>query len=295
MASTKWQRFSGQERREFECKIYIEPDLRLLNDTNIAAHDSYSQTRFFASVMVSRLGTEFGADFEKYKNLEDGAVKSESGFMKYLNQADSQSLTRAERNRRFRSYLYNSILQAPDNKLSIFVSKGNRSTYEKPLTIDVLSKSIFSCFLFTEPTEENLATDSYRRDKEIENIVVLMNMIHDLALGSWNPKVGRNDETQRRLLRLFGSKSMMAWSELLRDAICARLEIFSEEDRAKPLYRELSSTEHEKIKVILSKLFGFKTWKSPAESDVDRVLSDNKSAVKEWLKKQGLDVGYLLS
>jgi hypothetical protein len=97
-------------RREFECKIFIEPDLRLLNETNIAAHDNFSQTRFFASVMVSRLGTEFGADFEKYKSLEDGTVKSESGFMKYMDKADDQMLSRAERNKRFRNYLYNSIL-----------------------------------------------------------------------------------------------------------------------------------------------------------------------------------------
>jgi hypothetical protein len=96
-------------------------------------------------------------------------------------------------------------------------------------------------------------------------------------------------------LRLFGSKSMMSWAELLKDAICARLEIFSEEDRVRPFYRDISPVEHDKIKTILSKLVNFKIWKSPADSEVDRVLSDNKSAVKEWLKKQGLDIGYLLS
>jgi hypothetical protein len=53
--------------------------------------------------------------------------------------------------------------------------------------------------------------------------------------------------------------------------------------------------EHDKVKTILSKLMNFKIWKSPADSEVDRVLSDNKSAVKEWLKRQGLDIGYLLS
>ena len=245
--------------------------------------------------MVARLGSEFGADFEKYKTLEDGAIKSEAGFLKYLDRADGQTLTRADRNKRFRSYLYNSVLQSSDNKPSNYVSKGNRSTDEKPLTIDVLSKSIFSCFLFTQPVEDNMATDAYKRDKEIENVVSLMNMIHDLALGFWNPKAGKNDETQRKLLRLFGSKSMMSWAELLKDAICARLEIFSEEDRVRPFYRDISPVEHDKIKMILSKLVNFKIWKSPADSEVDRVLSDNKSVVKEWLKKQGLDIGYLLS
>lgn len=140
-----------------------------------------------------------------------------------------------------------------------------------------------------------MATDAYKRDKEIENVISLMNMINDLALGFWNPKAGKNDETQRKLLRLFGSKSMMSWSELLKDAVCARLEIFSEEDRVQPFYRDISPVEHDKIKTILAKLVNFKIWKSPADSEVDRVLSDNKSAVKEWLKKQGLDIGYLLS
>jgi hypothetical protein len=114
-------------RRKFECKIYIEPNLRLLNDTKIAAHDNFSQTRFFASIMVARLGSEFGADFDKYKNLEDGATKSEAGFIKYLDRAEGQLLTRGERNKRFRSYLYNSVLQNPDNKLSKYVSKGPSS------------------------------------------------------------------------------------------------------------------------------------------------------------------------
>ena len=86
----------------------------------------------------------------------------------------------------------------------------------------------------------------------------------------------------------------MAWSTLLKDAVCGRLEIFTEEERAHPFYRDISPAEHEKIKTIISKLINFKIWKSPADSDVDRVLSDNKSAVKDWLKKQGLDVGYLL-
>jgi len=281
-------------RREFECKIYIDPNLRLLNDTNIAAHDNFSQTRFFTPIMVARLGSEFGADFEKYKNIENGAVKSESGFMKFLDRAEDQVLTKAERNKRFRNYLYNSVLQSQENKLSLYVSKGNRSTDEKPLTIDVLTKSVFSCFLFTDPVDENMATDTYKRDKEIENVVSLMNMINDLALCFWNPKASENDETQRRLLRLFGSKSMMSWCELLRDAVCARLEIFAEEDRAKPFYRDLSPSELEKIKTILEKVINHKIWKSPPDSEVDRVLSDNKSAVKGWLKKQGLDAAYLL-
>jgi hypothetical protein len=48
-----------------------------------------SQTLFFHICHGCSLGSEFGADFEKYKNPEDVEVKSEAGFMKYLDRADS--------------------------------------------------------------------------------------------------------------------------------------------------------------------------------------------------------------
>jgi hypothetical protein len=69
-------------RRSFECKIYVKPDLRLLNETNISAHDKFAQTRFYSSIMVDKLGAQFGADFLAYKNLENGEPKSEAGFMR---------------------------------------------------------------------------------------------------------------------------------------------------------------------------------------------------------------------
>ncbi|MDO9541440.1 MAG: hypothetical protein Q7J98_03845, partial [Kiritimatiellia bacterium] len=70
-------------RRQFECKVYLEPDIRLLNQTNIAAHDKFAQTRFFSSIMVMKLGIQFGADFAKYKDNEDGQPKTEAGFINF--------------------------------------------------------------------------------------------------------------------------------------------------------------------------------------------------------------------
>lgn len=286
IASLLW---NGQ--REFECKIYLSPDLRLLNETNISAHDKFAQTRFYSSIMVLKLGTEFGADFEAYKNVEDGGVKSEAGFMSYLER--EEAMTKADRNKRFRSYLYNSILEDDDNKIAQLVSKSNRSSDEKPLTIDMLSKSVFSSFMYLHPTEDNMATDVYKRDKEMLNVMALMNMLYDLALASWNPKAGPKDDNQRKLGRMFRSKSIMAWSELLKDAVCARIEIFDEDEKARPFYRELSQEDLARVKGVVERLVGWKWWSSP-EDDIDRVLSDNKKAVKDWLKGHGLTTGYLM-
>jgi hypothetical protein len=279
-------------RRAFECKIYLAPDLRLLNETNIAAHDKFSQTRFFASVMVTKLGTEFGVDFERYKNLEDGSPKSEAGFMKFLDR--EQALTKAERNRRFRSYLYNSVLQHSENALTRLVATGNRGSDDKPLTMDMLSKSLFACFLYGEPVEDNMTTDAYKRDVEIENNVKLMNMLHELALRGYNPKVGPNDGNQRRYTRLIRSKSIMAWAELLRDAICGKLELQDAEDRARPFYRSLSQDQMGSIRKVVERLVNSKVWAAPPSDEVDRVLADNKSTVKEWLRAHGLGTGYLM-
>jgi len=98
-------------RRIFECKVYVDPEMRLLNQTNIAAHDKFAQTRFFSSVMVAKLGSQFGIDFEQYKDLEDAQPKSEAGFMDFLAKKEGNTQTQGQLNARFRSYLYSSVLE----------------------------------------------------------------------------------------------------------------------------------------------------------------------------------------
>jgi hypothetical protein len=242
--------------------------------------------------MVMKLGSEFGVEFEEYKNTEDGQAKSEAGFM--LRMAVTQPLTRADRAKRFRSYLYNAVLLDPDNHLSKYVSSGNRSSDEKPLTIDMLSKSMFTCFLYREPVDDDMATETYKRGTEVRNVTMLLNMLHDLALAGWNPAAGENNDDQRRLQRLFRSKSIMAWSELLRDAVCGKLDLQDAQDRERPFYREFSPQDIERIKSVVGRLVDWSIWRSPLGHEIDRVLADNKSTVRAWMKDHGLTTGYLM-
>jgi hypothetical protein len=279
-------------RRNFECKIYLNPDLKILNNTNISAHDKFSQTRFYSSIMVMKLGDEFGSDFETYKLIDDDNAKTEAGFMRYLER--NSTATKGDLNNRFRSWLYRQVLENPENKLNEFVSKGNRGTKEKPLTIDMLSKSIFSNFLYTEPTDEDMAAENYRRDKEVANVIALMNMLYDLALSSWNAAASPNDESQRKLNRMFGSKPILAWSEILKDAITAKLEITDSDERARPFYRDLTPEDLLRMKSVVERLVNWSFWRSPGDSDIDRHLADNKGALKGWFKEKGLTTGYLM-
>ena len=276
---------------DLECKIYLDPDLRRLNQTNISAHDRFAQTRFYSSIMVSKLGSQFGADFEAYKNLEDGKVKSEEGFVNYLREEDS--LTRGEVNNRFKSFLYNSILEDEENQLARLVSSTNYQTAEKPITMNSLTNSLFANFLYRQPVADNLTTDSYMRGAELQTMITLMNMLDELAMSQWNAK-SVNDGDQHKLGRLIRSKFMKAWSGVLKDAICAKLEIFDTDEKAKALHREFSDEDLKRIRSIIARLVDWKLWDSPANSEIDRIPLDNDGAIKEWLKEKGLTVGYLL-
>ena len=279
-------------RKIFECKVYLDPDAKLLNKTNISAHDKFAQTRFFSSIMVAKLGSQFGREFEEYKNIEEDKIKSEKGFTNYLK--EKEQLTTGELNKRFKSFLYNSILEDNRNKLSIFVSRGNRSSAETPITMDMLEKSIFSTFLYREPVDTDMTKDSYLREKEFDNIIRLFNILYDEALCNLDSNKTTSDPYQLKLNRMFRSKSIMAWSELIHDAICAKLNLFDSDDKLTSMHRILSEDDFGNITFVIRRLVNWSLWDSPANSEIDRILADNKSVVKAFLREKGLTTGYLM-
>jgi len=279
-------------RKSFELKVYIDPDPQVLNNTNIAAHDKFAQTRFYSSIMVAKLGSQFGKQFEDYKNNDDDEKKSEFGFVQYLRK--SEELTLGESNKRFNSFLYNMILESDDNKVSKLVSKGNRSSAESPLTVDMLSKSIFSNFLYRKPLEEDMGSAHYKRGQEINNNIELFNILHLEALHSWDFSKSASDTNQNKLSRLFRSKSIISWAEILKDAISAKLEVYDADEKELLFYRDLSPEDFDKIKTIIRRLVNWSIWTSPQDSEVDRILADNKKEIKKYMKDKGLTTGYLL-
>lgn len=263
-----------------------------LNQTNISAHDKFAQFRFFSSVMVAKLGSQFGRQFEAYKNLEGPEKKTEAGFVRYLKV--TEELTQGEVNKRFTSFLYDSVLDESTNKIVRLLSKGNRSSADYPLTVDLLTKSIFTNFLYREPTEDDMTSKDYKRDTEIANVIKLCNIIDGEILHKWDGSKSENDTVQNKLNRMFRSKSIMAWSELLRDAIAAKLDLTDSDDKAQIFYREISVESIEKIQKIFRRLVSWSFWESPVNSDIDRTLADNKSEVKKFFKDKGLTTGYLM-
>ena len=135
--------------------------------------------RFFSSIMVMKLGALFGADFEEYKKSEEEPIKTEANFLRWLDRRDKGAVKKGDRAEQFRSFLYNSVIENAGNKLKDLISASNRRSDDKPLTIDMLSKSLFACFLYRHPIEDNMATEAYKRESESENMVALFCTFRD--------------------------------------------------------------------------------------------------------------------
>ncbi|MCG6170146.1 HNH endonuclease [Leptospira sanjuanensis] len=280
-------------RKIFECKIYLNPEISKLNQANISAHDKFAQTRFFSSIMILKLGSQFGNDFEEYKSLDDGNIKNEINFLNFIRQRD-ESLSTADINKRFKNYLYNSILEDENNKLKRLISVSNRSSKDQPLTIDMITKSYFACFLHQSPLSDDMLSENYKRDIESKNLISLMNLTFDLSLSNWNADLPSSDLNQTKLNRIFSSKSIMAWMELFKDAVAAKLEIHDSDEKDKIFYREISDTDFTKIKSILERLFNWQIWSAPIHSDIDTQIAGTKSNLKDWFRNKGLTTGFLL-
>ena len=144
------------------------------------------------------------------------------------------------------------------------------------------------------PVEEDLASNTYLRELEIKNLITLFNILDSEILHQWDHTKPKSDQLQIKLKRLIRSKSIMSWSEILKDAIAAKLDIHDADEKAILFYRELNDDAFDKIRVIIRRLIDWSVWALPENSEIDRILSDNKSEIKKFFREKGLTTGYLM-
>jgi len=139
-----------------------------------------------------------------------------------------------------------------------------------------------------------MASKYYKREFEINNLIQLFNILYDEAFHAWDENKTSNNSYQNKLSRIIRSKSIMSWTEILKDAIAAKLDIIDGDVKEMLFYRELTTENIEKIRMVVRRLIEWSIWSSPKDSEIDRILSDNKSEVKRYMKSKGLTAGYLL-
>jgi hypothetical protein len=274
-------------RSVIDCKVYVEPDVRRLKDTNLSAHDKLRQMPFYTSTLLEKYAAMAHEDWEAF--LIGGGPKTEASFVEFLR--GTYQMSRADAIKRIRSMVYQDIIEHPDNALTEYIAEENRGR-ANPLTMARLGKTFFLEFIAPPPLNDEFESDGYHRDEERGNVVRLFNLIVELALAErWAPE--RGDAAHKKAQRQFSAGSLRAWVPFLRDAIAAGLQLFDQEDRTRILYRDLTDEDFQVIRKLTARLLSHKLWEDPSP-ELNDLRYDNAERAKDMLKRFGLSTGWIL-
>ena len=277
-------------RPMIECKVYLNPDARVLKETNLEAHGKFRQMSFYSHELMKKYADIFGEDWAQY--METEGEKSESGFFNFL--VNTRRKTKAQARNEISLTMYNEIVDDPKNKLSAYLSEKNRSR-KQPLTFARLKKTILKNMLVSPPVDDEFESDTDYRKEEKRNLVRLMSIIAEEGLeGKWNPE--RGDALHRRTQRIFSAGSIRAWTMLLRDAINQHLRHYTDDERSRFFYRRIPDSEFEYFRQFVKKLFSHKMWDDPDPTGeiTARLARDDATTAKSLFEEKGLTVHWLL-
>lgn len=274
-------------RGSFDCKVYIDPDVRRIKETNLSAHDKLRQMPFYTSTLLEKYAGMAKEDWDEF--LLGTGPKTETAFVDFIRAKGD--LTKAEARKRVRSLIFRDILDDPNNKLREYITEENRGR-QNPLTMSRLERTFFTEFIAPVPMNDEFETESYHRDEERANVVRLLNAITERTLDQqWAPE--RNDAAHKKAVRLYSAGALRAWVPFLRDALAPALHLFDAEDRARIFYRELDDDQFSMIDQLLDRLFKHKVWEDP-DPELKDLRYDNADRAKEMLRQSGLTSNWIL-
>jgi len=296
LVSGKIMLFDGQHksaaqiwagRKALDCKVYIDPDVRLLKDTNLIAHDKLRQMPFFTSTLIAKYSDIFQQEWEGY--LERPGSKNESDFITFLR---VRGKTTTEAKKMLRMAIEQDVIEAPENRLSEFIAERNR-TRKNPLSINILERTFFREFILSPPTTvEFEGPDDFRCDEQ-KNLVRLMSMIADKELaGRWNPEA--NNASHKRAERIFSAGAMRAWVPMLRNVIANVLQLFDQAQWEKVLFRPITDQQWVLIEGRVQRLFDHKIWDNTSPDVVAQLKINEVEQVRNYLSSQHLTVNWVL-
>ena len=219
--------------RELPVRVFVNPDLDVLLETNTNAGTKLRQIAFDKSVQRSLGSALFQERIEKYRhdmNLEeDNESFSEKDIVDHF---------RGEW-RVIKKYVLdavrNSISHHPDNKLKDYIEFGGKAK-EKPFSYSTIEKTFYAHFINGDILETSL---DYRleeglnpRELEKEQILRLMNIIADkIYIGKYDPtfgsarienKIQKNeevDESHVRAHRMAREEILYNWLKYIRQIV----------------------------------------------------------------------------
>ncbi len=277
-------------RPTIECKVYLNPDERVLKETNLEAHSQYRQMSFYSHELMKKYADIFGEDWLEYMGTE--GEKSERGFLSFLIHAKNK--TQAQARNEIALASYNEIIDDPANRLSTYLLEKQRGR-KQPLTFSRLKKAIFQPMLLPPSVEDEFESDTEFRGDEKRNLIKLLNIIAEEGLdGRWAPE--RGDAAHRKAERIFSAGAIRAWSILLKDVINAHMRHYTDEERRRFFYRNIADPEFDYFREFIKKIFAHKIWDDPDPSGEigARLAKDDATTAKNLFEEQDLTVQWVL-
>jgi hypothetical protein len=274
-------------RKALDCKVYIDPDIRLLKDTNLVAHDKLRQMAFFTSTLIAKYGAIFQQEWEEY--VERPGSKNESDFVAFLR---VRGKTTAQAKKMLQMAIEQDVMEDQDNRLSEFIADRNRSR-KNPLSISILEKTFFREFILTPPTTFEFEGSEDFRGEEKRNLVRLMSVIADKQLvGRWNSDA--DNAAHQRADRIFTAGTMRAWVPMLKGVIAQVLLLFDDPSRDRVLFRPITDQQWTLIEGRVDKLFSHKIWDDPSPDVVAQLKINAVEQVRSFMASRGLTVNWIL-
>jgi len=275
-------------RNEIECKVYIEPAIKTLKETNLVAHDKLRQMPFFTSVLISKWASIFAEEWKEY--MEQRGEKSEEGFVAFL---VSKGKKRPEAIHMLESNIHDSILEDSENSIKRYVEEYGGGA-KKPLTVNRLRQSVFKKFIASPPLSITIEESDRLREHERKNMVKLLNLICAYTLnGRWNPV--KNDENHILSEKIYLNGSFKAWSAILKDVIANILQLYDENERKEVFLRDIPEEGWDLIEKSISILFGNRVWSDDSQENTNNLRLGNENLVRKYLSRKGLNANWILN
>ncbi len=274
-------------RKAIDCKIYINPDVKVLKETNLTAHDKLRQMPFFTSVLIGKWADLFKEEWSEY--LETSGDKSEAGFVAFL---VGKGRSWAESTNMIKSNIYDSILDDKNNLINEYIPEGNRSR-NNPLTVHRIKQTLFKNFITNPPLDNNIEELDELREFERKNIIKLFNILtEETLIGKWSPE--KDDEFHKLAERIYFAGSLKAWTAMLRDVIAQVLGLYDTKERQEILLREVKEEKWLIIRGRIKRLFEHKMWTDPSVEVVNNLRINNIETVRDYFNNRGITVSWIL-
>ena len=263
---------------EVDIKVYVSPEAteqakRLFDSlmiTNLEAHSKLKQIPFYTSTLLDRLSVIYKDFLEEFISTKPPEGHTEERSIRFL--VTQKGFNAPEAKEMLRSAIKSAALDGC--KLATYVAEASKDA-SYPLTVDLLNRTIFRSTLYLEPSNARFTSETDFRNAEAANFTDVSNiLVAETHVENWVPQSRGRTATpaQLKARRIWHKGSVLTWAPYLKSILIFALQIMTNDEREKMLYRSpIPENQKDIIRGCLSRLFSHPMWDDPAP-EIDSLL-----------------------